>query len=69
MYGNFHFDWQAQPEQMWGIQRDERQEVNNSVDNNEELTYDQQSSAFYVQEAMNFDMEGQEWSWLMQYDQ
>ena len=68
MYGEFQFDWQAQPGQMWGNERDEHQEVNNSVDN-QELTFDHLSSSFYDQESLNFDVEGQEWSWLMQYDQ
>jgi hypothetical protein len=67
MYGNFQPDWQLQPEQTWGNEGNERQEVNNSVDN-QELTYDQESSSFYVQDTMNFDVEGEDWEWLMQYD-
>jgi hypothetical protein len=69
MYGEFQLDWQSQPGQMWGNERDERQEVHNSVVDNQELTFDHLTSSFYEQESMNFDVEGQEWSWLMQYDQ
>jgi hypothetical protein len=68
LYGNFQVDWQSQPERMWGNEHDERQEVNNSADN-QGLTFDQESSSLYIQDAMNFDIEGQEWEWFTQYDQ